>query len=210
MENELEFKQLPYPWSTYEVSKDGSVVKRVEITNKMQKPFLKQQFVPVKGKAWPNGYMYITFYRIDFGADRNNLRYAVHRLVCLAFHGPAPADKPWVNHKNGNKLNNHADNLEWTSISQNIQHAFDTGLRKMPSGEAHWKFGTTTPAAVKKKMSEKKIGELHPKFKGWYVVHGQKYASSFLAAQATGESYRTVIRKCKAGKPGYSFLAIDA
>lgn len=53
----------------------------------------------------------------------------VHREVAEAFL-PNPHKMREVNHIDGNKLNNHVDNLEWTSRSKNIKHAYSTGLRK--------------------------------------------------------------------------------
>lgn len=52
----------------------------------------------------------------------------VHRLVAMAFI-PNPDNLPEVNHKDGNKHNNHFTNLEWCTASNNKQHAHDTGLR---------------------------------------------------------------------------------
>lgn len=52
----------------------------------------------------------------------------VHRLVATAFV-PNPHSLKHVNHKNGDKQNNHAYNLEWCSRAHNLQHAWDTGLR---------------------------------------------------------------------------------
>lgn len=53
---------------------------------------------------------------------------SVHRLVAQAFI-PNDYGLKEVNHKDGNKLNNHVDNLEWCTRSYNVKHSFDTGLR---------------------------------------------------------------------------------
>src|SRR5262245_627876 len=46
----------------------------------------------------------------------------IHRIVCKAFH-PNPNNLPQVNHKDTNKANNCADNLEWCDNDYNKKHA---------------------------------------------------------------------------------------
>lgn len=60
-----------------------------------------------------------------------NYNRTIHKLVANAFI-PNPLNKATVNHIDGIKTNNHVDNLEWATISENTKHAHATGLAKSP------------------------------------------------------------------------------
>jgi hypothetical protein len=67
-------------------------------------------------------YLFFTLY--NNGSHKQ--RY-VHALVLEAFVSPCPKGYE-CNHKDGNKLNNNLDNLEWTTHSKNELHAYEMGL----------------------------------------------------------------------------------
>lgn len=67
--------------------------------------------------------------------DKNGIggtEYA-HRLVAFYFV-ENPYNKKYVNHKDGDKWNNSADNLEWVSSSENHLHSYANKLHPTPSG----------------------------------------------------------------------------
>lgn len=55
-------------------------------------------------------------------------RLSRHRLIAMKFL-PKIDGKEYINHIDGNKLNNNVSNLEWCTSSENAKHAFDSGLR---------------------------------------------------------------------------------
>lgn len=69
-------------------------------------------------------------HKLHYGYYKVRLKdgwYPVHRLLAMKFI-PQPEGKTQVNHKDGNKLNNSLDNLEWVTQAENLHHAMDTGL----------------------------------------------------------------------------------
>jgi hypothetical protein len=71
-------------------------------------------------KPHHSGYIYLRV---------NIKKYALHRLIALTFI-ENPEKKPFVNHVDGNKLNNKVENLEWLTCSENNIHAHKIGLNK--------------------------------------------------------------------------------
>lgn len=61
------------------------------------------------------------------GRQGSNLVLKIHREVAKAFI-PNPEELPFVNHIDGNKLNNNVENLEWVTPRENVVHALMIGL----------------------------------------------------------------------------------
>ena len=64
---------------------------------------------------------------VKLGPHRRQKLIGVHRAVAKTFI-ENPNNYPEVNHKDGNKMNNRVDNLEWCTCKENIQHAIRNGL----------------------------------------------------------------------------------
>ena len=60
--------------------------------------------------------------------------YSIHKMMAIAFI-PNLENKEQVNHKDGNKINNIIDNLEWCTYHENLRHAMNHDLRAI--GEKH-------------------------------------------------------------------------
>ena len=78
---------------------------------------------PLKGHIDRCGY-----HEVLLSENGKTNQYRVHRLVAETFL-PNPSNLPCVNHKDGNKLNNHISNLEWCTKSENIKHSYKNGLQ---------------------------------------------------------------------------------
>ena len=106
----------------YQVSNLGKIESLTRIvTNKINvtRVFKGQAMLLIKSK----GYLVLSVSK-----NGNQKVKKAHRLVAQAFiHNPD--SKCCVNHKDGNKLNNNVNNLEWVTPKENNDHAYKTGLK---------------------------------------------------------------------------------
>lgn len=86
----------------------------------------KQRILKPKSCSNP----YATGYRVTLWKDKKPKDYLVARLICTTFLENLIGTKMTVNHKDGNRLNNNIENLEWLSLADNIRHGFKNDLYK--------------------------------------------------------------------------------
>jgi hypothetical protein len=164
------WKDVPGLEGLYEVCPDGRV--RNAATKRELKP------LPI-GK----GYRCIKYH---------GKAYYIHRCVALAFV-PNPNAQSTVNHLNGNKEDNRAENLEWVSMRDNLMHARRTGLHKKDSdkpvlqllnGEVIARYKSAAEAARQTGISNTHIGNA--------IHHRQKEGRS---AQTTAGGFEWKFEK---------------
>jgi len=115
------WKDIPgYTFNRYSASSFGNVRKQITAD------------AYVLNKTWECKTSIGTYLNIRLVNDSGTaIIKGIHQIICLAFHGipPSNGQKYEVNHKDGNKHNNRADNLEWVTRRDNVLHALQSGLR---------------------------------------------------------------------------------
>src|SRR5438128_397563 len=113
------WKTIDHPFYDYKISSHGRLMSYVKDPK------------GVIMKLCPNSSGYL---RTSFTINRIAKQAEAHRLVGLYFV-PNPLNKPCINHKDGNKLNNYYKNLEWATWGENNIHALNMGLKPGTFGE---------------------------------------------------------------------------
>lgn len=154
----------------YEVSNTGRVRRAggLGINNARHNGKILKQFVDERG-----------YFKVSLCIDGGKVNFKTHRLVALAFLGRP--NGLTVNHKDGNKRNNAAENLEYLSRADNVAHAKAHGLypraEKSPSSKL-------SSVAVREIRASKESGR----------VLGKKYGVSqkTISSAKSGQSWKSV------------------
>jgi hypothetical protein len=148
----------------YSVSSDGKVRRNISRTRARAGTLLKGYMTRCgRPKRRPGYLLYV------LGVNGEKIVKGAANLVALAFFGPCPEGKQ-VNHKNGIKLDNRVENLEYVTGSENIRHAFRTGLKRAPYGAVHFKTKLTEDD-VREIRRRRKAGEMCKDIAPDYGIH---------------------------------------
>lgn len=98
-------------FENYQINENGVVINTD--TGKVKSPFVNKS----------NGYLCVDLYK-----DNKSHKKTIHRLIAEAFI-PNPENKPTVDHKNGNRLDNSIDNLRWATYSEQNSRFNTVGVR---------------------------------------------------------------------------------
>lgn len=156
-----------------------------------------EYFISNLGRLYSAAYRKLFKIRIDkYGYPIVSLKkiakypLTVHRLVAQTFI-PNIENKPQVNHKNGIKLDNRAENLEWSTAQENITHSVVNGLKGTILGQKRYN--------IKQPLRRKPVEETD---KNGHVI--REFESQSEASKKTGINH-VYISRCCLGKQSYAF-----
>lgn len=115
----------------YEVSNTGLIRSTYKVIEKSNGKKYTRVSKILKHAIDKSGYLRVA---VSFNGELKTQK--VHRLVAWCFVN-GDKDATEVNHKDGNKLNNHYSNLEWVNRSENMKHAYSNKLINPKRGESN-------------------------------------------------------------------------
>jgi hypothetical protein len=137
-----------------------------EISNFGRVKSLPRYFKHKNSKVWYPGGMLVSntghqYLYVFLSKNGIRKKFYIHTLVLKTFKRcRLVTDKRLCcNHRDGNKLNNHANNLEWSNYSLNGLHAYATGLKKVVTPPSAWGAGESHPNSKFSNLERLKICE---------------------------------------------------
>lgn len=105
----------------------------------------KTHYRMISGSLHEDGYIFVTLH---------GKQYPLHRLVAKLWHPKSYREDLVVNHKDGNKQNNFASNLEWVTQKENVEHSHALGLQPLKAKGYTGKFSAEERNTIKRLWDE--------------------------------------------------------
>lgn len=147
-------------FENYQVNEYGDILSKGRIiTDTVGHVYARPEII-LKPYLTKKGYLQVSLMQ----DKKRSVKY-VHRLVAEAFIENNDPTKTVVNHKDGNKQNCYYENLEWTTYSDNNQHAYDNNLKGRGSKFYNAKLTEEDVREIKLKgkgsLTYQKIGDMY-------------------------------------------------
>jgi hypothetical protein len=98
------------------------------------------------------------YLRVNLHLNGKIIRRGVHQLVAIAYvPNDDPINKVVINHRDGNKLNNSPDNLEWVTWRENEAHAVIHGLKARGERNCQTRLTEAAALVIKQRLKRAKI-----------------------------------------------------
>lgn len=114
------WKDIPGYEGYYQASNLGNIKSMKFQCNFTGKKYNREKILKPKTNKWNSR-------TVELWKDGEHKTWYVHRLIGLTFL-ETPKCKMTINHKDGNRLNNCVDNLEWMTLEDNIKHGYQNDL----------------------------------------------------------------------------------
>ena len=152
MKAKIKWKTIPKWKGYYKASSNGKIksleriIYKIRNEKKISQKVTEKILTPFVDK---DGYKCVLLSR-----NGKTIYTSIHRLVAMTFLSN-PQNKPMVNHKDGNKANNHVSNLEWCTHKENEKHALINGLKSRGSNFSSAKLHETDIPTIRKQLKDK-------------------------------------------------------
>jgi hypothetical protein len=120
----VEYKEFKRNKFTYLVGSNGEIIRKESYISNGKSNKLRSS-KKLNGTITKKGYLAV---------ELEGKFYFIHRLVAICFI-PNLNNKEQINHKDGNKLNNNVENLEWVTNKENMEHSYKNGFHINHFGE---------------------------------------------------------------------------
>ncbi len=142
MENQIEiWVDIVNYEGIYKISNLGKIKSLSRNLTSKNNSYRKTKEKIITGTINKFGYLYI-----ELSNKGVSKKYYIHKLIAIHFI-KNEYNKPFVNHKNGIKLDNSINNLEWCTASENILHSYRV-LNRVHSQPAKGKFGWLNKGSI--------------------------------------------------------------